>query len=356
MSIPIEMMPKPRELLDDSGKKISELKPDLASAWKKELANATTNAADLLKKLGLSHYQGKVDNQADFKCLITDSYLNKIQAGDINDPLLRQVLPLNVENDQLIQQNGISDPVGDTEALATPGLIHKYHGRALLISTGACAIHCRYCFRRHYPYQQSSCTNNTLDDAVTYLSEHTEIEEIILSGGDPLVLDNAKLARLIARLETVKHIQTLRIHTRLPVVLPARINAGLIELLQSSRFQVVMVIHANHANELQHEEYEKLHLLDKSGITLLNQTVLLKGVNDTSDALVALSKRLFQCKTLPYYLHLLDPVEGAMHFDVDKYTALELKRQMEIKLPGYLVPKLVQEIAGKESKTAIFRI
>ena len=356
MSIPIELMPKPRELLDDSGKNISGLKPDLDSAWKKELANATTSATDLLKKLGLSHYLEMVDNQTDFKCLVTDSYLNKIQTGDINDPLLRQVLPLTVENDRLIQQNGIRDPVGDTEALATPGLIHKYHGRALLISTGACAIHCRYCFRRHFPYQQSSCTNNTLNDAVAYLSEHTEIEEIILSGGDPLVLDNAKLARLLARLETVQHLQTLRIHTRLPVVLPSRINTGLIELLQSSRFQVVMVVHVNHANELQHDEYEKLHLLDKSGITLLNQTVLLKGVNDTSDALVALNKRLFQCKTLPYYLHLLDPVEGAMHFDVDKKTALELKRQMEIKLPGYLVPKLVQEIAGKESKTAIFRI
>ena len=155
-----------------------------------------------------------------------------------------------------------------------------------------------------------------------------------MSCGEQLVLDNTRLARLITRLEAVDHIQTLRIHTRLPVVLPSRINTGLIDLLQASRFQVVMVIHANHANELRQDEYEKLHLLDKSGITLLNQTVLLKGVNDTGEALVALSKRLFQCKTLPYYLHLLDPVEGAMHYDIDKKTALELKRQMEIKLPG----------------------
>ena len=356
MSLPVELMPKPLESLDDADISDSDSKPDSASLWKKELANATTSATHLLEKLGLGHHQEKIDEQTGFKCLVTDSYLNKIQPGNINDPLLRQVLPLSEENNLLIQQSGINDPVGDITALATPGLIHKYHGRALLISTGACAIHCRYCFRRHYPYQQSSCTNNSLDNALEYLTRHTEIEEIILSGGDPLVMDNDKLARLLGQLETVTHIQTLRIHTRLPVVLPSRINTGLIDLLRSSRFQVVMVIHTNHANELQDDECEKLHLLDKSGITMLNQTVLLKGVNDTGDALVALSKRLFQCKTLPYYLHLLDPVKGAMHFDIDKRTALKLKHQMEIKLPGYLVPKLVQEIAGNESKTAIFRI
>lgn len=356
MSLPVEQMPKPLKSLDDTDISDSESKPDSASVWKKELANATTSATHLLEKLGLGHHQEKIDEQTEFKCLVTDSYLNKIQPGNINDPLLRQVLPLSEENDLVIQQSGINDPVGDITALATPGLIHKYHGRALLISTGACAIHCRYCFRRHYPYQQSSCTNNSLNNALEYLIRHTEIEEIILSGGDPLVMDNDKLARLVEQLETVTHIQTLRIHTRLPVVLPSRINTGLIDLLRSSRFQVVMVIHTNHANELQDDEHEKLLLLDKAGITLLNQTVLLKGVNDTSDALVALSKRLFQCKTLPYYLHLLDPVKGAMHFDIDKKTALRLKHQMEIKLPGYLVPKLVEEIAGKESKTAIFRI
>lgn len=356
MSLPVELMPKPHEQLDDTDTGDSRSEPDLASVWKKELANATTSATHLLEKLGLDQYQGKVDEQTEFKCLVTDSYLNKIRPGDINDPLLRQVLPLSAENNLVIQKNGINDPVDDIGALATPGLIHKYHGRALLISTGACAIHCRYCFRRHYPYQQSSCTGSSLDDALQYLTRHTEIEEIILSGGDPLVMDNDKLARLLEQLEMITHLQTLRIHTRLPVVLPSRINTGLIDLLRSSRFQVVMVIHTNHANELQDIEYEKLHLLDKSGITLLNQTVLLKGVNDTGDALIALSKRLFQCKTLPYYLHLLDPVKGAMHFDIDKKTALQLKQQMEIKLPGYLVPKLVQEIAGNESKTAIFRI
>ncbi|MCK4834811.1 MAG: EF-P beta-lysylation protein EpmB, partial [Gammaproteobacteria bacterium] len=174
--------------------------------------------------------------------------------------------------------------------------------------------------------------------------------------GDPLVLDNSKLKKVINRLAAITHLKTLRIHTRLPVVLPSRIDNGLLQLLQSCRFDVVMVIHSNHANELQQAEYEKLHLLHEAGITLLNQSVLLRGINDNAEALIALSKRLFQCKTLPYYLHLLDPVAGAMHFEIDKRSALKLKTQMEQQLPGYLVPRLVQEIAGNQSKTAIFRI
>jgi len=348
MSRPVELFQKPAK----SEKPADESE----SLWKKELANATRSVSSLLEQLELSHHIKITDSQPDFKCLVTDSYINKIQTGNINDPLLLQVLPLNKENHIETQYGGVTDPVGDIAALASQGLLHKYHGRALLISTGACAIHCRYCFRRSYPYQQSSCTNKALDDVLDYLNRHGEIEEIILSGGDPLVLDNKKLGRLISTLETINHIQTLRIHTRLPVVLPNRINQGLLDLLQSSRFQVVMVIHANHVNELHKDEYTKLHLLNQAGVTLLNQSVLLKGVNDNSEALIMLSKRLFQCKTLPYYLHLLDPVKGAMHFDVDKKKALKIKKEMEAQLPGYLVPRLVQEITGNKAKTAIFRI
>jgi len=324
--------------------------------WKKELACATTSAFHLLKKLKLEHHLELTDDQPAFNCLVTDSYLKKMRVGDINDPLLRQVLPVAAENHPQTQQDGVIDPVGDIDAMTTPGLLHKYHGRALLISTGACAIHCRYCFRRHYPYQQSSCTSNVLNKAFDYLKQHTEIEEIILSGGDPLVLDNEKLSNLIEQLESVTQLSTLRIHTRLPVVLPSRIDNGLLQLLHSCRFNAVMVIHTNHANELQHKEYEKLHLLHEAGITLLNQSVLLKGVNDNAESLIALSKRLHQCKTLPYYLHLLDPVTGAMHFEVNRQRALDLMRQMQQQLPGYLVPRLVQEIAGNQAKTAIFRI
>ncbi len=330
--------------------------PDEEDSWKKELANATTSTHVLLKQLHLEAHLNIADKNPTFRCLATESYINKIQPDNINDPLLQQILPSNTENQQQIQMTGVADPVGDINAIATPGLLHKYHGRALLISTGACAIHCRYCFRRHYPYQQSSCTKNVLHETLEYLNLHTEIDEIILSGGDPLVLDNSKLKTLIEQLEMIKHLKTLRIHTRIPIVLPSRINNGLLKLLQFCRFNVVMVIHANHANELRDMEYSKLHLLHEAGIVLLNQSVLLKGINDNADTLIRLSKRLFQCKTLPYYLHLLDPVVGAMHFDVNKQSALTFKAQMEQRLPGYLVPKLVQETAGKQAKTAIFRI
>jgi len=324
--------------------------------WKKELSNATTSAAELLARLNLNQHLKEIDNQPDFRCMVTDNYINKIKTGDINDPLLRQILPLTIENHAETQKNGKADPVGDLNAQVTQGLLHKYHGRALLVSTGACAIHCRYCFRRSYPYQQSSCTSKALSDTVTYLNAHNEIEEVILSGGDPLVLSNEKLSTLINKFSDIKHIQTLRIHTRIPVVLPSRITEGLLHLLQSSRLQIVIVIHANHANELQHHEHEKLHLLHQAGVTLLNQSVLLKGINDNVDALTALSKRLLQCKTIPYYLHLFDRVTGAMHFETSKQLAQQLLDELSAQLPGYLVPKLVQEIAGSQSKTAIFRI
>ena len=324
--------------------------------WKRELAAAETSVAKLLERLKLGAHQDLISSSPEFKCLVTDSYIAKMQPGDINDPLLRQVLPLHEEQRTAIQRRGLTDPVGDMNAQVSPGMLHKYNGRALLITTGACAIHCRYCFRQHYPYQQASFSKKRLHDTLQYLSTHEEIDEIILSGGDPLVLDNERLASLISELESVEHIQTLRIHTRLPIVLPSRIDNGLLELLRHTRFQTVMVIHANHANELQLEEQARLSDLHQAGVTLLNQSVLLRGVNDDVSTLVALSRRLFRCKTLPYYLHSLDPVAGAMHFEVDKSAAMDIKQEMDALLPGYLVPKLVEEIAGKQSKSAIFSI
>ena len=326
------------------------------NCWKKELTQATTSVSQLLIKLGLEKYTQVTDTESSFQCLVTQSYINKIQTGNIDDPLLQQVLPLSKEKNPNIQKGGTTNPVGDLEAEVTQGLLHKYHGRALIINTGACAIHCRYCFRRSYPYQQSSCTTKALNKTLSYLNSHPEIDEIILSGGDPLILDNEKLSSIIKQLEQIKHLQTLRIHTRIPVVLPARITNKLLNLLISSRFQTVMVIHSNHANELQSIEQEKLQLLHQAGVTLLNQSVLLKGINDDADTLIALSKRLLQCKTLPYYLHLLDPVLGAMHFSTGQKSAQNLLQEITAQLPGYLVPKLVQEIAGSKSKTAIFRI
>jgi len=359
MSLPVESSLKsaePSKTLDTIKTAAEEPADDSDLLWKKELANATTSVVDLLEQLELSHHIKITDIQPDFKCLVTENYISKMQPGNINDPLLQQVLPLNRENHAKTQYHGLTDPVGDINAMVSPGLLHKYYGRVLLISTAACAIHCRYCFRRCYPYQHFSNNNKVMDETLDYLTTHSEIEEVILSGGDPLTLDNEKLAALISTLETIKHLQTLRIHTRLPVVLPSRVNSGLLHLLKASRFQLVMVIHTNHANELGSAEQSKLHLLHKTGITLLNQSVLLKGINDNAESLIALSKRLFQCKTLPYYLHLLDPVKGAMHFNVSNQNALHLKSQIEEQLPGYLVPRLVQEIAENKAKTAISRI
>jgi EF-P beta-lysylation protein EpmB len=348
MSLPVEIIAQASKFASSA---------DLTEQqWKRELADATTSVVSLLECLGLDRYAGEIDIQPGFRCLVTKAYINRMEAGNINDPLLRQVLPVVEETDAQIQQLGVNDPVGDLDALVSPGLIHKYHGRALLITTGACAIHCRYCFRRVYPYQQSSCTGKALQDALLYLNEHPEIEEIILSGGDPLILDNERLSQLISTLEGIRHVHTIRIHTRLPIVLPSRINTGLLDLFNASRFHTVMVIHANHANELDEAVSTGLQQLHDTGVILLNQSVLLKGINDNADALVDLSRRLFQCSTLPYYLHLLDPVTGAMHFAVSKHTAIDLKRQLEERLPGYLVPRLVREIAGNKAKTAIFRI
>jgi EF-P beta-lysylation protein EpmB len=275
-----------------------------------------------------------------------------MQKGDADDPLLMQVLPLASEN----TLSGLTDPVGDLNAMATPGLLHKYKGRVLLVTTGACAIHCRYCFRRHFPYSSSNPGKNEWQRALEYLRTHDEVDEVILSGGDPLVLDNTKLERLCTALEQIPHIQWLRIHTRLPVVLPSRIDNGLITLLQKLRFRITFVIHANHANELMRDELEALQRLASTGITLLNQSVLLKGVNDSTASLISLSKRLFQAGVLPYYLHMLDPVQGAMHFDVPRNRAIEIQNTLKQELPGFLVPRLVKEMPGEASKTAIFTI
>ncbi len=322
-------------------------------SWKQALSNAITSPAQLIKELGLSkELASAIIKQPDFKCLVPRSYLKKIQPGDINDPLLKQVLPLIIEN----EQQGLLDPVGDLTAMPSNGLLHKYHGRALLITTGACAIHCRYCFRRHYPYQQAACKPSVMQKIFNYLQTHTDIDEIILSGGDPLVLDDAKLRLLFTQLENIDSLISLRIHTRVPVVLPSRITGNLLHLLKSSRFRITMVIHANHANELGEDEQQGLKQLHNAGITLLNQSVLLKDINDDATSLIQLSKRLHACFTLPYYLHMLDPVQGAMHFDTSKQLAIALINTLRAQLPGYLVPRLVQEIPGNESKTAIFSI
>jgi EF-P beta-lysylation protein EpmB len=271
--------------------------------------------------------------------------------GDAKDPLLRQVFPLTDESLEIEGYN--SDPVGDALAERTEGLLHKYNGRALLVTTGACAIHCRYCFRRHYPYSASNPLARQWQETLATLKSDNSINEVILSGGDPLALSDDKLSQIAADIASIPHIKRLRIHSRLPLVIPDRVDTALLNWVSKTRLDVVMVIHANHANEIDMETAAALNRLTDAGCLMLNQSVLLKGVNDSVEALVDLSERLSELKVMPYYLHLLDKVQGAAHFDVPNEKGIELVDALRSRLPGYLVPRLVREISGEASKTLI---
>lgn len=319
--------------------------------WQQELANAISDPAELLRRLGLEQQLATLDaaRLKNFPLRVTQSYLNKMQFGDATDPLLRQVFPLSEEG---LPAEGFSlDPVGDHQAVSAPGILQKYQGRALLLTTGACAIHCRYCFRRHFPYGDSNPLASQWQSTLAALAADNSLKEVIFSGGDPLVLSDQKLAAMIADLQHIPHLKRLRIHTRLPLVLPKRITTKLLSTLAESRLQVVMVIHANHGNEIDNETAIILKKLRQAGCELLNQAVLLKGVNDNASSLIALSERLSEVQVLPYYLHLLDKVQGAQHFDVSQTQGEQLIADMRAGLPGYLVPRLVREIAGEASKT-----
>ena len=321
--------------------------------WQTALANAIKDPKELLAQLGLTDRLTAIDATAlkQFPLRVTQSYINKMRHGDPLDPLLRQVFPLIDED--ITDDNFVTDPVGDQLAITSPGILQKYHGRALLLTTGACAIHCRYCFRRHFPYNDSNPLASQWQQTLTTLQQDESLNEVILSGGDPLALSDQKLTQMVAELEKIPHIKRLRIHTRLPVVLPERINADLLAWIKSTRFQVVMVIHANHSQELTQPEADALEALAQAKVQLLNQAVLLKGVNDSVEALTMLSERLIDVGVLPYYLHLLDPVAGAGHFDVSEELGIALIKQLRTKLSGYLVPRLVREQQGENSKTII---
>lgn len=323
------------------------------SHWQSSLANAFRDPAALLAFLELPTSLLKEADAASkrFPLRAPLAYCQRIEKGNQNDPLLRQILPLGTE---LIEDKAFSlDPVGDLQAMEVPGLLHKYHGRVLLITTPACAVHCRYCFRRHFPYQDNRIEQNW-QAAIDYIQAHTEIHEVILSGGDPLSLTESRLKNLTDKLININHIKTLRIHTRLPIVLPERVNPDLLRWLDSLPWKVVFVLHCNHANEIDPAVANALSLLQQHQVTLLNQSVLLAGVNDTSDALIQLSEKLFSHHVLPYYLHLLDKVQGAKHFNVEAEKASRLIATLRQYLPGYLVPKLVTERAGEKSKTMLF--
>lgn len=319
--------------------------------WQQQLAQAITEPPALLDALNLQAdtFKHFASAHQQFGMKVPWAYLNKMQPGNPRDPLLLQVMTQSAE--MLTTQGYQSDPVGDLKAQQTPGLLHKYHSRVLLITTGACAIHCRYCFRRHFPYADQQAGRDQWQQAITYIKNDTSIKEVILSGGDPLTLSDNKLSHLISQLESIPHLTRLRIHSRLPVVLPARITDALVNRLEISRFNVCLVIHANHANEITPPDKAALFKLKQAGIHLLNQAVLLNGVNHSVESQVELSEVLFDAGVLPYYLHLLDPVQGAAHFDVKLSDAKHIIKEMQSQLPGFLVPKLVRELTGESSKT-----
>lgn len=279
------------------------------------------------------------------------AFMDKVDPFDPADPLLRQVLPVSAEEND--QPGYTRDPLQEDSQQPVPGLLHKYHGRALLIVTGACAVHCRYCFRRHFPYAETNPSPDKWTQALDYLKNDTSISEVILSGGDPLTLADRRLSELLQRLLEIPHLRRLRIHSRIPIVLPERVNRHFISLLSEYRLPIVMVVHANHARELDDNVADASRRIRATNTLLLNQSVLLRGVNDSVTVLEALSERLFDLGILPYYLHLLDPVAGTAHFSVPENEARRIMRGLTAKLPGYLVPKLVREIAGEKSKRMI---
>lgn len=313
------------------------------------MQNAVRDLPELARLLELPLETLDAIAHADFPLLVPRGFVARIAKRDPRDPLLLQVLPRSAEAEVVPGYSG--DPVREQQ-LATEGVIEKYPARALLIASGACPVHCRYCFRRSFPYHEQLAARGAWDASVDALRARPSVREAILSGGDPLTLSNRRLGELIAKLESTQ-VATLRIHTRFPVVVPERVDDGLLRLLASTRLKTVVVIHCNHANELADDVAAALAALKSHVGALLNQSVLLRGVNDAVEALVRLSERLFACGVLPYYLHLLDPVAGAAHFDVGADEGRELVAQLRARLPGYLVPRLVKETPGQLSKTLI---
>ncbi|MGN6512585.1 MAG: EF-P beta-lysylation protein EpmB [Lysobacteraceae bacterium] len=318
--------------------------------WKRAWREAVRDPRELLALLGLPALAARVSEAAaaQFPLRVPRGFVARMRPGDPHDPLLRQVLPL--DDEERVVPGFALDAVGDDAARAGGGVLRKYHGRALLVATGSCAIHCRYCFRRHFPYAEETAAAGGWREAVAVVAGDASIEEVILSGGDPLSLATSKLAELTAALAGIPHLRRLRIHSRLPVVLPERVDAELAGWLRALQWPVAFVIHANHANEFDPSVDAALGRLRAAGATLLNQAVLLRGVNDSEEALAALSGRAFAAGVLPYYLHQLDRVAGTAHFEVPDAVARGLHAGLAARLPGYLVPRLVREIPGDTGK------
>lgn len=321
--------------------------------WQILLKEVISDPAELLERLALSANLLPAAQRAaqSFPLRVPAGFVARMQKSNPRDPLLRQVLPLAEEE---VAVSGFShDPLKEQFAKPFPGLLHKYAGRVLLTLSGACAVNCRYCFRRHFPYPKNIPAGEVWQSVLAYIAADSSLVEVILSGGDPLLANDDYLKKCIEDLAAIPHLKILRIHSRLPIVLPERITTDFLDILSATRLQAVMVTHSNHANELDDSVRRAMDRLRERNITLLNQAVLLKGVNDTVEALSHLSYRLFELGILPYYLHLLDKVQGAAHFAVDEAQAKQLGIALREMLPGYLVPRLVYEQGGAKSKLAL---
>lgn len=322
-----------------------------APAWQHALRTAFTRPAELLAYLDLDPALPALEAERlrDFPLRVPRGFAARMRKGDPKDPLFLQVWPSNREGESA--PGFVQDAVGDLASAVGDGVLHKYHGRALLITTGACAVHCRYCFRRHFPYSDALAARGHWQPALERLAADPSIREAILSGGDPLSLSDERLAELLEGLARIPHLERVRIHTRQPIVLPERVDAGLLRILDALPLPKVMVLHANHANELDAEVGVALGRLRGAGLTLLNQSVLLREVNDTPGALLSLHERLFSLGVLPYYLHVMDRVDGAAHFEVADDQARALMRGLSSQAPGYLVPRLAREVPGEPAKS-----
>ena len=326
--------------------------------WQIAMKQAIRSSRQLREAVGLPPNapdtigpDGKLQCEHDFRTFAPLEFLSLIRPGDPDDPLLKQVLPVL---DEQIEQTGFtSDPVGDLNALASPGVLHKYQGRALVLTTAACGIHCRYCFRREFPYQEAGSRSDNWRPSVDYLESRPDIEEVILSGGDPLTTTDEKLHELLSAIEDIQHVQRLRIHSRMPIVIPQRLTDALVSRLSESRLAVWLVIHANHPRELSDAVLSRLSRAIDSGIPVLNQAVLLRGVNDKAETLIQLCRQLVNHRIQPYYLHQLDRVRGASHFEVPIETGLRLVDALRNALPGYAVPQYVVEEPDTKSKSPI---
>lgn len=326
---------------------------DKNCTWQQALSHLITDPKVLFELLNLdeSLLPAAYEAAALFPLKVTHSFIERMERGNINDPLLQQVLPISAELQTVLGYE--LDPLAESQANKVPGLLHKYFGRVLITITSACAIHCRFCFRRHFPYAENNPGQKGWEKIFAYIRADQSIQEVILSGGDPLSVSNKLLTAFSNQLRTIKHVKRLRIHTRLPVLLPQRVDEGFVQWLQNLALEPIIVLHINHPHEIDAAVTTALWQLREAGVTLLNQSVLLRGINNQVETLIQLSERLFDAGVLPYYLHVLDKVQGTAHFDLRREEALQLHANLAKHLPGYLVPKLAVEMPGAQSKQVL---